>query len=220
MKPMMHILTLFFIVALTVGSQPLCLGDVLYDGDFSTFADGDLAGQDGWEAQLPWQVVGGVVTNSSSFTRARHLASPFAMQPGDVVRYTSEMSFSGTPNGTEFARLGLSKNNEHTGANMPQVFAGVQWSGSNLSVGGVTDTGYDSGDVIQIEITITMGATTNSWQMNVRLSNLTDGTMFEGGTVVVDEAGTVTPETAWEWLDAGGNALFGLRTHTAGTVSH
>lgn len=194
-------------------------GDVLYDADFSTLADGPLGGQDGWEAQAGWTATGGIVSNSGSWDRARQF-SAFAMQPGDVVRLTTEMSFSGTPGTPEFALFGFAKSDEHTGAAMPQVAAAVSWSGTNLSIGGVVDNGYDDGDTIQMELTFTMGANTNEWQMNVRLNNLTDGTSFEGGSSPADLAGSITPDTAWEALNAGGNALFGMRmTNNTGGVT-
>ena len=186
--------------------------DILYETDFSTFADGPVDGQDGWEGQGNWTVTSGVLASTASWQRTRQAGAGFTMAPGDVVRLSAEMTFTGTPGTQTFASLGLAKSNEHTGANMPQVAAPVSWSGTELNIGGVVDTGYDSGDVINVELTFIMQPTTNSWRMNIRLDNMTDGTSFSGGSIPTDSPGTISPETAWEWLDAGNSCFFGMRT--------
>ena len=181
--------------------------------DFSTFADGDLEGQDGWNAQPSWQVSGGVAQNSGSWARAKQI-NGFNMQPNDVVRLTINFSLTGTPGtGNELARFGFGRDDETPGQNTPAVFAGVTWNGTTLSIGGATDDNYDPGDEIEAVLTFTRLASANSWLATSRCMNLTDGTSFEAGFSPGDSAGTATPETTWEWMDLGNNGQFSIRTH-------
>lgn len=186
--------------------------DTLYEADFSSFADGDLEGQDGWNSQLQWQVAGGVVQNSSSWTRAKQITG-FNMQPNDVVRLTVNFSLNGMPGtGNELARFGFGKDNETPGQNTPAVFAGVTWNGTTLSIGGATDNNYDPGDEIEAALTFTRLPSTNAWLATSRCMNLTDGTSFEAGFSPGDIEGAMTPETTWEWMDLGNNAQFAMRS--------
>ena len=202
-------------LALAFASVFMCSwssADTLYETDFSTFADGMLEGQDGWNAQPLWEVAGGMTTNTGSWQRAKQAGAPFTMQPGDVVRMTVEFSLTGDATNTEVARFGFAKSNETPGQNTPQVFAGVNWNGTELSIGGATDDAYDSGDVIRAALTFTMLSDTNAWLATSRCENLTDGTSFEAGFSPGDSAGDMSPETAWEWLNGGSDAQFSFRT--------
>ena len=204
-------------------SGSLCLADTLYESDFSGLADGPLEGQDGWNAQSTadgWDIAGGMAVASGSWLRAKQAGVSFGMQPGDVVRMTVEFSLNGDPaTGNEVARFGFARSDETPGQNTPQVFAGVTWDGTELSVGGAVDPNYDSGDVIQAALTFTMLSSTNGWQATSRITNLTDGTNFEAGFSPVDSAGTASPETAWEWLNAGMQAQFSFRSHDNTTAA-
>ncbi|MEM9411792.1 MAG: dockerin type I domain-containing protein [Planctomycetota bacterium] len=209
---MTRCLKFLMVAMMSMAMAGLCSADDLYEADFSTFADGDLNGQDGWDTQPNWQVSGGIAQGTGSWQRAKQTTG-FNMAAGDVVRMTVEFSLSGTPGtGNELARFGFAKDNESPGQNTPQVFAAVTWDGNNLSVGGATDTAYDAGDVIQAALTFTRNASANSWSATSRCMNMTDGTSFEAGFAPVDSAGGMTTETAWEWMDLGNNCQFSMRT--------
>ena len=186
------------------------IAEVVYEADFSTFQTNFLGRQDGWEAQDAWVVTGGVANNSGNWTRARQL-SPITMAVGDQIRITTDMSFTGAPGPEDFYSMGLAKNNEDTGNNTPQVEGIVNWQGSNLSIGGATDSGYDSGDVVTMTLLFTREAMTNEWTLETMIENQNDGTCFSGMTMPTDDPGTITTETAWEWLDTGDTAFFGMR---------
>ena len=206
-------------------SASWCSADVLFESNFTGLVDGPIEGQEGWNAQAGWEVdsVAGMVANSSSWQRCKHTTSSFMMVPDDVVRMTVEFSLDGMPaTGNEVARFGFARDDETPGQNTPQVFAGVTWNGTELSIGGAVDPAYDAGDVIQASLTFTMLSDTNAWQATSRITNITDGTSFEAGFSPVDSAGTASPETCWEWLNLGNSAQFSFRTHdnaTGGTVS-
>ena len=205
------ILRMVFVVSLLSPILNVKAADVLYEADFSTFNNGLLGGQDGWEAQNDWMVSNGLATNAGSWTRARQLTA-FPLSPDNSVRMTAEFSLTGSAGNSELLRIGFAKTNEHTGANMPQVFAGVTWTGSQLTVGDATISNYDSGETVMAEVTFKMLPQSDTWERTTVLTNLTDPETDTATDTIGDSAGTVSPETAWAWLNSGGSAYFGLRS--------
>ncbi|MEM7559810.1 MAG: hypothetical protein AAF394_11885, partial [Planctomycetota bacterium] len=108
--------------------------------------------------------------------------------------------------------FGVAKSNEHAGAQSPQLRGEVQFNGTSLSIGGATDTGYQSGD--SVDLTLTFARTGSSWNLETTIANNTDSTFFSGSDASPsDLAGSVSSETVVEWMDlsASNELRFGMR---------
>ena len=195
-------------------SAMLCLtaahAEVVIDDDFSTFLDGGLAGQGAWEGQPNWTVMGGQMVASNSWQRARNL-TPFSLNVDDQIKVSANMTIRGADDGGVSFKVGIANESEHTGANTPQVGADVELNGTSLTIGGATDTGFDSGDEINLTLTLTRDAAIDAWMMDSMIENVTDGTMFSATSTPADSAGQVNGLTAWANADAGNSLRFGLR---------
>lgn len=197
--------------------------DLVFAEDFSDDLDGPLAGGiggvAGWEAQNDWTVDGGMAVNSGSWQRARFAgenpfgSAAFNASVGQSIQINAEIAFIGSGDGgNNLASIGFSNSTETTGQEAPQVKAFIGWNGSNLSIGGATDTSYSSGDLISLGLTFTRLAG-SGFSLDTVLTNNTTGLSFLGNTIGNDVAGVnfTNPVTAWDNFELGGDAFFSIR---------
>ena len=197
--------------------------DLVFSEDFSDDADGQLAagagGPLGWEAQNDWMVSGGMAVNSGSWQRARFAgenpfgSAAFNVAVGQSVQIDADIAFVGTGDGgNNLAAIGFSNTTETTGQAAPQVRAFINWNGTNLSIGGATDTSYTSGDLVSLGLTFTRLAG-SGFSLDTVITNNSTGLSFAGSTIgndVVGDNGT-NPITVWDNFELGGDAFFSVR---------
>ncbi|MEM0964587.1 MAG: DUF5060 domain-containing protein [Verrucomicrobiota bacterium] len=168
------------------------------------FADGELNGQESWNAESDW-----VVTNAGSGTVATTtntniavLDLPIILRVGDTFSYTINFEFSGnysSPAGFAYAFLtGLKatatpeNTSNNAGTDEPDV--NIQLFGgntnyrllNNFSVINGTSTlsnAPNEGEDLRLHYELTLGADAATTTYDVRLQNLTDGTDTGTGTV-------------------------------------
>ena len=220
MKLLMNSIGICLLVTLLTGYAS---ADLVFSEDFSDDPDGPLAagsgGVAGWEAQAQWSVDGGMAVNSSNWTRARFAgenpfgSAAFNAAVGQSVQIDANLSLTGSGNGGNMASIGFSNTTETTGLEAPQVKAFIDWNGSNLSIGGATDTSYTSGDVVNVELTFSRLAGAG-FSLDTVITNMTTGLSFSGSDIGNDVAGqnAANPVTVWDNFEAGGDAYFSVRT--------
>lgn len=210
---MKRLLFLAAIVAIVFPVDKASADIAVFNDSFAGSADGPLTGGAPlWEGQAHWNIAGGMVTNSNSWQRARRFGG-FRAEVGESVKITlSGLSMTGTGNGADNFAFGFQKTNEHTGIEAPQVRAGLNFGGTSLTVGGATDTGYNSGDIVDVMLTFERTGA-DAWSLSSMINNLTDGTMFSGSATPDNLGGMATPETVGQWMDADGanQILYGMR---------
>jgi len=209
MRTLLTIAILFFATS-TASVQ----ADLVFADDFSGVADGALNGVAGWDAQNAWTVSGGMATMSGNWERGRRTAG-FRTEIGEGFKISlSNLSITGTGNGTQdIFQVGVAKSDETAGQNTPQLGTGIKLDGSNLNIAGAVDTGYDSGDSIDLMLTLTrLGS--DSWAMETMITNTTDSTSFSSSNGPMNGVGNAAnPITVGAWFDAAATneAFFGIR---------
>ncbi|MEM6883437.1 MAG: PEP-CTERM sorting domain-containing protein [Verrucomicrobiota bacterium] len=197
-----------------------CIGttgsaQVIFNTDFGSSADGATNTVSGWESQPVWAISGGNIQfTGNSFGRARNFGT-FAPNVGDTVRVILT-DLVRTGDGGEIYRFGIANDAEHTGANTPMVGTEATWSGSNFVIGGATDTAYNSGDLLTIQMDFTRLATGSGWNLTTTINNTTDGSNFASGTALTSfntdgQTGAGLGLTASEYIDAAGSLRYGMR---------
>ncbi|QBG46875.1 hypothetical protein EGM51_05505 [Verrucomicrobia bacterium S94] len=206
------------------------------------FANGELDGQVGWNAEDGWIVNtndgGSAVTTANNSLAVLNL--PIRLAPGETFAYSMDFEFSGTyavPTGFVYTVLsGLkadaSSGSVSTGGHEPDVNVQLQTDGkyrllNNYAIpsgaGSVSSGDPDGGDRMQLDYELTMGSTAADTFYTVRLQNLTDGTDTGTGTVSgyrvsgVDYAGIGTD--VYNALAGSGAYLFFQRINPAANNS-
>lgn len=206
-----------------LGFSGLASAQLVFNTDFGAASDGGMTEAAGWEGQAAWTISSGNATNAANYSRARNLTQ-FKVAVGEtVVVNITDLVFTGAGNGgNSLYSFGLASELEHTGAQMPQVAAELSFTGSSLSIGGVTDTAYAAGsDIVDIELQFTRLATGSGWDLVASINNKTDGTNFNGTTIastnIAGQTGDNAGLTLSQFLDAdttNNDARFGMRGTT------
>ncbi|WOO43635.1 PEP-CTERM sorting domain-containing protein [Rubellicoccus peritrichatus] len=216
---------LSYSIGILLSLATICSGQTIFTTDFGAFADGPIANATGWEGQPLWTISGGNATLGSTFQRARNF-SPIIPNVGDSVVVTlTDVVFTGAGNGgNTLYTFGLAAQTEHTGSQVPQVGSELEFTGTNLTVGGAVDPNYNAGsDVFNATMTF-VRLNDGNWNLTSSLTNTTDAMTYNGSTItatnlVGTSGGASDGLTLSQYLalDPGvNNALYGMRGNTSG----
>ena len=184
----------------------------IFDVDFATgYTDGDLNGQNSWNAQGPWDIAGGEAEHTGTFSRARLTGTTgFRAEIGDVISITlSGLSLAGDGN----YAFGAAPTPEHSGAQTPAIREELGLSGMALTFGGASVATYMAGDDFDLTLELTRtGADTWTGATSITYS----GSTTSGAAAPTNLAGSNGASmglTAGAWMDAdpANDLFFGMR---------